>query len=159
MTDPALKSLIKQASDITAGIPPSLAQVQADRPRRRPFVSTGTLATAASGIAAIIVLANLPTGEVQPPESQIDPDVYVLSDPLERSDWLLHSVSSQARMRSRSDWLLSDASPNNQAFASDHLVPDRARVSRAYLLVDQSGKPVTDPDQPNVIYVIERTTP
>lgn len=159
MTDQALRSMIKQASDVAAGIPPSMAQVQADHPRPRPFVSIGTLATAASGIAAIIVLANLPTVEVQPPEPEIDPDVYVLSDPLERSDWLLQSISNQVGMKSRSDWLLSGASPNRAAFASDYLVSDSAHLSNAYLLVDQSGKPLTDPDQPNVIYVIERTTP
>ena len=159
MTDQALRSMIKQASGVAAGIPPSLAQVRAAHPRRRSYVPIGTLAAALSGVAAILVLVNLPTSEVQAPASQIDPDLYVLSDQLERSDWLLQSVSNQVSMKSRSDWLLSGASPNRAAFASDYLVSDSAHLSNAYLLVDQSGKPLTDPDQPNVIYVIERTTP
>ena len=159
MTDHVLKSLVTRASDAAAGIPPSIDRIRAGRSRRRARFPIGVVATAVSGVAAIFILVSVATNEVEPPESAIDPDMYVLSDQRERSDWLVQSASAQVNIVSRSDWLLAGSSPSREAFASDHFAPNSARVSEAYLLVDSSGKPVSDPNQPNVIYVIERTTP
>ena len=159
MTDQTLRFQLTRASETRAGVTPSMQQVLTRPAPRRSLIWPGAIALAATGVLALIVIQNLPGREAYQPASKIEPDLYVLAEETERSDWLTRSRSNSPNQIPRSDWLLTGAQASMQSYLSDQLMPDDRRVSGAYVLVDATGKPLTDPNKPNIIYVIERTTP
>ena len=156
MTDKELSTLLQRASHATAGPAPGIRQIQARQRKRRQYALPGLLATTASALAAFVIVATMTTSDVQTPVSTQEPDMLVITDPLERSDWLVHRASWPSTTPSRSDWLLAGSIQTHGGFSSDAL---SARSSDAYLLVDKNGDLLTDPDYPNIVYIIERTTP
>ena len=159
MMDNEFKSLLRQASQASAGPAPSVAHIQARQPRRPSLGWPALFATAASSMAAVAVIISVMIVNTEPPTLDVEPDLFVLPDPLERSDWLAQSSGPALSASFRSDLLLAGMRTHSSGFASDALTPAQTASFDAYVIVDRAGNPITDSETSQTIYVIERTTP
>ena len=159
MSDKHLHSLIRKASEAQAGSAPRLRRIQS-RSQCHPPMKWGAWATAVSAclVLALGLMISI-TSTVEREETILEPDLFVLPDPLERSDWLAYVSSQDVMGPSRSDWLLAGMPPHDSPFLTDGLVADQSPAFDAFVLVDRSGAPLSDPEFTNTVYVIERTLP